>query len=265
VKSFHCPHLGRTVKLGRNRPKTRPKLHLAAYLTGEPLPTPPATVDYASAAHASLSNVYKNDVLGDCVIAALAHLRGVTSAAAGRPVTLFTDDQIVAMYSAIGGYVPGDESTDNGCDEITALDYLVATGYPDGVKLAGAIGVDATNATLVKIAIWLFGGVVYGQELPTAWLPGNPLAWGVAGPPQPQDGHATLGCGYSPAGVDFASWGELGLETWDATAMYAAAANGGELHAALSPDLLDGAAQKAPSGFDWDQLRADLAALGPSQ
>lgn len=54
----------------------------------------------------------------------------------------------------------------------------------------------------------------------------------------------------------------IGGEANEAFAYYHAKENGGELWAPLSPDWINQATQKAPSGFDWTQLQADLQATG---
>ncbi len=258
-------HLG-----GRTRPKHRPRLMLRDYLKdSETLPCGPTQVDYSPPAADALTLIYLNDRLGDCVIAGSAHLRGVTSSNAGAACVTFQDADIVTLYGAIGGYVDGDPSTDNGCDEGTALAYLAATGYPDGVKLAGSAGVDATNQEEVESALWLFENLVFGIELPDEWVASMPSAsgfvWDLAGDPNPENGHCVVGVGYTTQGVIISTWGMLGLITWGAVAKYAAPAAGGELHVALSPDAINRATSKAPTGFDFGTLESDLAlvAAGP--
>src|SRR3954464_3630914 len=96
------PPLGQTMKLGRIAPTVRqPCLRLANYLTRS-LPSPPTTCDYSAAAAKSIQEVYLNDQLGNCVIACMAHVVGVLTGNAGGDPVLFTQDQIVKLYSAIG-------------------------------------------------------------------------------------------------------------------------------------------------------------------
>lgn len=248
------------MKLGRTRPELRAKVTLGHILNGSGvLPTAPDEVDYSSKAMESISRMYGNDRLGDCVIAGLCHVRGVTSGNAGSCVT-FTDDQIEGMYSAIGGYVLGNPSTDNGCNELAALSYLTTQGFPDGVKLAGFASLDATNREQVKSSIWLFENVVFGMELPVSWL--NPdssgFVWGVSGDPVPRNGHCVVGVGHNESGVIVSTWGMLGTVTWDAVAKYASQTGGGELHVALVPDAIARATGRTPAGFDLSALEGDL-------
>lgn len=266
MKTVFAPHLGTHVKFGRKRPVAHcPRLHLKNYLL-KSLPTPPTVVDYSAAAAASLGNVDLNDQLGDCVIAGYCHIRGVTSANSGGPEVLFSSSDIIKMYSAIGGYVPGNPSTDQGCDEQTALNYWTQHGGTDGSKLLGWLALDATNPTEYRTALWLFENLYFGIELPDAWInpmPSGPgFTWGVAGAPDPHNGHCIMGMGYSPSGVKVDTWGMLGTMTDSAIAKYCGPSGGGELYVLVSPDLIAKGQSRAPTGFDWSQLIADFDSLG---
>lgn len=253
-------------KLGRNRPDpAKAKMHLRDYrVVGSPLPVPPAVcAAYVGKAVNALKLVYLNDQLGDCVVAGVAHLVGLFIANSGLPPDLFTDAQIIAMYSAIGGYVPGDPSTDGGCDERTALRYWQQSGAPAGSnKILGWVSIDGSNPTKVKTALWLFENLVFGVELPDAWIDPFPSApgfiWDVAGPANPNNGHCIVGVDYDQRGVQVDSWGMIGTITYEAIAKYATTTGSGELYAVLSPQIIARAASKAPNGYAWDELEADF-------
>lgn len=251
---------GGQVKLGRNRPPHRSKLALSSYLELAKLPTPPPTIDYAAKALEALANIYENDRIGDCVIAGGYHLVGVwTGNATGMPF-LASRAQILADYAAIGGYVDGDEATDNGCNEQDALKYWIETGFADGSKLAGWVGVDATNVGEVMAAAFLFEDLLLGIELPDAWLSDFAMTtWDVAGEPNPENGHCVVVVGYNGEGVQISTWGMVKTITWAALAKYCSASSGGEMYALLDPDEL--AIDRAPNGLDLEQLSADLEAL----
>jgi hypothetical protein len=231
------------------------------------LPTPPASCDWSPKAAKSLLQVYDNDQLGDCVIAGGYHTLGVETgnASAGSPF-IATEKQILSDYSAIGGYVPGDPSTDNGCEIPVALDYWQKTGFADGSKLLGSIGIDATDPNETRLAMWLFENLVFGIALPDEWIdpfPSSPgFVWDVAGDPDPENGHCVVGVGYNADGVTIATWGMLGVMTWAAVAKYAVPANGGELHAALSPDQIAKGIVKAPNGLAWVDIIKNFDAMG---
>ena len=58
------------------------------------------------------------------------------------------------------------------------------------------------------------------------------------------------------------SWGYLGTITWKAIAQFCASAAGGNLFAILTPEIVNQASQKSPSGFDYTALLADLDGFG---
>lgn len=250
-------------KLGRNRPPIKRMMRLHDYRTSTGLPTPPPACSYAPKAATSLSQVYLNDQLGDCVIAGMAHLVGVFSGnATGQPI-IFTNGQIATEYSAIGGYVAGDPSTDNGCDERTAMSYWQQTGFPaGGDKITGWLSIDGTNVARVKSACWLFENLLFGVELPDAWVDPAPEAsgftWDVAGPTVEDNGHFFVGVGYDKRGVLIDTWGMLGTITYQAIAAYATAGGSGELYSVLTPAIVAKATAKAPNGYDWAALQADF-------
>lgn len=264
VKSIVHPTTGQTLFFGRKRPIEPPKLKLKDYLDLSALPGPPATFSYAPAAAAPLAQVYLNDQLGDCVIACMAHMVGVYLGNAGI-TDIFEPSQIVALYSAIGGYVPGDPSTDNGCDELTALHYWRTKGAPKGHnRPLGWVGVDPTNPAEYRAACWLFENLMFGIELPDEWITPFPSApgfvWDAAGSPDPDNGHCFDGVGADPEGIEICTWGMLGTVTDAAISEYASAADGGELYAVINQEMLVNGG-KAPNGLDWQQLKADFAAL----
>ncbi len=274
VKTIHHPASGHPFKLGRKRPVARcPRFALKNYLTRS-MPAPPAACDYTKHAAAALSKMYDNDTLGDCVIAGMAHVVGVLTGNAGSKPFLYSNAQIIGLYSAIGGYVPGDPATDQGCDEQTALNYWENNGAlppkttsPTGAhKIAGWMTVDSTNVEEWQTALWLFENLYFGIELPDAWINPMPSAsgftWDVAGASDPNNGHCVAGVAYTSAGVTIDTWGMTGLMTNAAVAKYPNQASGGELYTVVSMDAIGKANQKAPSGFDWSQLIADFDSMG---
>ena len=265
LKTVYCEALERTVKFGRRAPVSRGFAPLFSRYAAN-LPAPPANANYATVpTMTALRNIYGNDTLGDCVIAGGYHDVGLWT---GNANGLFvaTDAQIIADYSAIGGYVPGNPNTDQGCDEETALNYWVQHGFANGTKLAGWLRVDATNQTQVQQALWLFESVYFGINLPDKWVNPMPSAdgftWDVAGKADPANGHCVVGCAYNATGVLIDTWGLLGTVTWGAVKKYAAAASNGELYLLLSPDSIAKATAKAPNGFDWPTLISDFNAMG---
>jgi hypothetical protein len=253
-------------RMGRRRPVARcPRFSLSNYLM-KSLPAPPASCDYSGKARKALSEMYLNNQLGDCVIAGIGHVVGVLTGGAGKQY-IFNNQQIVQLYSAIGGYVPGHPNTDNGCDEQTALNYWQHHGAPSGThQIAGWISVDGNDPTEYRTALWLFENLYFGLELPEKWVSPMPSApgftWDVAGPPDSNNGHCVVGVGYSSKGVRICTWGMLGTMTDAAVEKYATTEGAGDLYTVVSQDAINKAAEKAPNGFDWSQLIADFDSMG---
>ena len=253
------------MKLGRKRPVARcPRLSLKNYML-RTLPVPPVTIDYSLRPAEFLSQVLGNDRLGDCTAAGAFHVGATMLANAGQPVT-FTEADVIKFYSATTGYVPGDENTDQGGDEQTVLNYWRQTGLlPGQHKISGWIAVNGADAVEVKTAMWLFENLYFGVELPDAWI--NPFpshsgfSWNVVGDADPENGHCFCGVGYDPLGVKIDTWGMFGTITWGAVAKYASTEMSGELYAVLGQDAIAKATAKAPNGFDFSQLLADLDSM----
>jgi hypothetical protein len=267
IRSFLHPRSKTLYRFGRKRPVARcPRLSLKNSLM-KGIPSPPAKCDYSTKASAALSQVYLNNSLGDCVIAGMAHVVGVLTGNAGSKPVIYTNQQIIALYGAIGGYKPGVPSTDQGCDEQTALNFWENDGAPIGSthKIAGWMSIDGTNPEEFRTALWLFENLYFGLELPDTWVNPTPsrsgFVWDTAGQPDPNNGHCVVGVGYNAKGVTIATWGMTGLMTNAAIAKYATMAGGGELYAVISQDGINKAVQKAPTGFDWSQLVADFDSM----
>jgi hypothetical protein len=267
MKTVFAPSLGKNVRLGgRRRPVTfNRRLHFHSVLRTA-LPPPPDSTNYETAAMTALRAMFLNDQLGDCVCAGRAHRIGILTANAGTPF-VYTDDQVLTEYERIGGYKPGDPSTDQGCDMAHAADDGVANGYADSSKDEGWIDVDATNQNQVMQAIYLFEDGDLGIELPDAWLTSMPSAndfvWDVAGDPNPQNGHCIQIVDFDKVkGARISTWGLLGWLTWAALAKYGAKSAFGELIIHINQDQLDKASQKAPNGVAWSDLTAAFDSMG---
>lgn len=246
---------GGLVKLGRIRPKARPQaLRFASFFDPDMMVTPPpAVVDYAAKAMASIAHMYKNDQFGDCVIASVGHVHGVwTGNDTGTPI-IATDAEIVSAYHTICGV------GDNGCNISEVLDYRKATGIKLGGtvhKIDGYVAVDWANKLEVQVALYLFGALTLGINLPSAWA-NNQTTWDVTNT-QIVGGHDVPVVGYSESGATIATWGGTRLITWPAFTSHKWLE---ECYAVLAPDWY-GNDQLAPCGVDVAGLKSALAALG---
>jgi hypothetical protein len=244
------------LRLGKRAARHDPRtLKLASFLT--PLPTPHPRIDWSLGVNDW--GMMKNDALGDCTIATVGHLIQAWTNNNGAELVL-PDSTIVAEYSAVTGYVPGDESTDNGAVELDVLNYWRTKGI-GGHKIAGYVAVDPKNRDHLRLACDLFGGVYLGVGLPVSaqvqevWAvpdtgpvgDGSPGSWG---------GHAIPMVNYGPAGAVVVTWGALKTATWEWLTTYC-----DEAYACLSEDWVEPGKQ-APSGLDLAGLQAALKAIG---
>jgi hypothetical protein len=116
-------------------------------------------------------SMLKNDEIGDCVIAGGMHETMLLNALGGRGSPKFTDANAIADYSAITGYVPGNDDTDNGTDMVDAAHYRQRTGLIDADgkrhKIDGFASLRVGNIEEITLATYLFGAVGLGADLPT--------------------------------------------------------------------------------------------------
>ena len=241
------------VKLGR-RPAVRDRrtLRLGAYLDFNKLAPAPLFCDWLS--KIPQYGMLGNDTAGDCVQAALAHLRMVWTAWTTGEITL-TTQQVLALYGAMTGY----PASDNGTNELSALSYMQKTGWPDGDKIGPYVSIDIANDLEVLYAIWWFGGLLIGINMPNS-AKGQPTLWDVVpgGDGGPWGGHAVLVGSYPDPGIS-----QLGLITWGQRIAMTKAfwkTYTEETYAILSPDWANGT-KVAPSGFAYQDLLSDLAAI----
>jgi len=241
-------------KLGKLPPRHDARtLMLAKYTVA--LPPPPAAVDWSR--KLSALGMMKNDTLGDCTCAAIGHvIQTWTSQTTGEAI--IPDAQIVELYERACGYDPSDPDSDQGGVEIDVLNYWRKSGVdgPNGPHSLDAFAAVARRHHAdVKDAVWLFGGAYIGLALPLSaqsqevW---NVPAGGTSGDGAPGSwgGHAVPAIAYDAGGLTCITWGALKRMTWAFWDAYC-----DEAYACLSKDW---AAARAPSGFDWAALDADL-------
>ena len=184
---------------------------------------------------------------------------------AGRGEALFADGEILAAYSRVGGYVVGDESTDNGCAMADVLADARATGLTDVDgkvhKVAGfaSFGNPADEQLLGQV-LDVFGSVYVGincqASILTEFSAGQPWTWtpGEA----VEGGHAI--ClqrrrGAGPAPLEYVTWGALQAAT---AGFQANAAE--EAWAVVTEDWVR-ANGTSVAGLDLRQMLADMAGV----
>lgn len=222
------------------------QLQLANYKTAA-LPLPPSSKGWGQ--KISSWPMFKNDVLGDCTCAAVGHMEQVwTSRNAGlwNPV----DKDVLDLYWATG-------TQDTGRYINQVLNYWRENGFGSRKsKIDAYVGVNPKVTVDVKQAIWLFGGIYVGVNLPVSAQ--TQKVWSVAtgqnGEPGSWGGHAINITAYTSTYLTCITWGQRQTMTWGFFRKYC-----DEAYAILSPNWFTN--QKAPSGFDYAALQADLALL----
>jgi hypothetical protein len=195
-------------KYGRRSPKRARALQLKDYLTGV-VPAVPAAEDYIAALDGGWQ-MLGNDQAGDCVAVTWANTRRLVSTTLGTAsypdqaqVWSFYETQN-PQFNPDGGDVSGPGSpNDGGMDIQTALEDLVASGGPDGVRALGFAAVNYKDPAEVKAAIAIFGSVWTGinvldinqqefsDDQPWDWSPSSPV----------DGGHSILTAGYGAPGA----------------------------------------------------------------
>lgn len=237
-------------KLGArpSRPDAR-TFKLERYLDMSALPPIPAAFDWGS--KVANFGVHKNDVYGDCVLAAMANQIEADSADTSTEHVV-PDAAVLKAYSDVTGFSPNDPSTDNGTDPLEALKYWRTTGI-DGHLIGAFAAVDPRNITLVKAACYVLGGLQLAMTLPvsaqtqTVWdvVANDRGVWG---------GHQVYVRGVKDNNLLIETWNEA----IEVTPAFLARYCGSDLYAVISNDWLNGQGQ-APDGLNLAQLQADLA------
>ena len=243
------------MKLGRLAAKRSLKTPaLGNYLQISKLPVPPIKNAWEYAVTAPWQ-MMKNDQLGDCTCAAAGHMIMNWSANTSTVVTP-TDDEIIQAYTAVSGYDPSNGNNDNGAVELDVLNYWKSTGIA-GHKILGFATVDVQNIDQVKAAMYLFGGVYTGFNVPQFIMndTGN-HNWTQ----QSQDtdiigGHAVPLFGYGRGGATLVSWGELYTLSWQFWQTYF-----DEAYAIVTSDWIKSTGL-SPVGIDVNGLLTDLQAI----
>jgi hypothetical protein len=245
----------RFMKLGRNiphSPEAKPRLILDNYLMAS---SAPATVDFAS--QVVDWPMYGNDQIGDCTAACAGHQIQAWTRYTGTEVDIPEPD-IIQLYSAVSGYDPATGANDNGAVIQDVLTYWRKSGVPvAGHKILAFA--QLKDLSQVKQALWLFGSVYLGVNVPQSALDqfNNDQPWTVVQNSPIEGGHAIplqyAGDGNLPYQV--VTWGKLqGMDQhwFDAYVE--------EAWIVITDDWLNKNGN-TPEGFNLQQLGADLANL----
>jgi hypothetical protein len=221
--------------------------------------------DWSTLCPTALKDALANDSLGDCTSAGAGHLIDIFTAGGGSPVAI-TAEQAVAFYSLSTGYVPGDESTDRGGDEVTVLTTWRDKGYDGqgGHAIAGFVQVDPNSVSELRAASYHLGGLYFGLELPDTYTnpfpSGDGFTWGT-GTPDDAQGHCVVSVGANADGIRIDSWGLCGTLTYAAIGELCSETNGGMVFAVIDKEWVNAASGKSPAGLAWADVMSDFSLL----
>jgi hypothetical protein len=241
-------------KLGKLAVKTDVRtLSLARYVDPSALPNPPQVLDLAD--RVPEWPMYANDRVGDCTIAAAAHMiEAWTAESRGEPVEV-SERSVLRAFEQVKLVDP--QTGEEGAIELDVLKWWRHHGISRH-RIGAFARVAVHDHDLVRAAAWLFGGVYIGLQLPLSARGRQTWDWSgsLSGDDAPGSwgGHAVDVVRYSPGSVTVVTWGRLQDMTWWFWDRYC-----DEAYAILSRDFLDH--DQAPNGFDLDALRADLALI----
>ena len=157
-----------------------------------------------------------NDQAGNCVEVSAPHQVMQWHALAGTPIPTFTAETSLADYSAVTGYVPDSQGTDNGTDMGAFATYWKSTGIADITgarhKIDLSVNISPGNLAQVALSIFMFGSADIGLQLPSSAMdqfasgqPWVPIAGSVR-----EGGHDVPLIGRNSAGYYIGvTWGRL--------------------------------------------------------
>lgn len=241
------------VKLGKLTPRHDARtLKMTRYAA--PAMVPPKRMDWSLGVNDF--GMMLNDSIGDCAVATPGHMIQAWSCNTGNEIVI-PDEDIVKAYSAISGYVPGDDSTDVGCVMLDVMNHWRRTGI-GGHKIDGYVALTPKNRDHIALSIDLFGGCALGFGLPKTML--SQEVWTLVsdtadGAPGSLGGHAVPALNYGPAGIVVVSWGKLYTVTWSFFDEYC-----DEAYGVLAPQWATLAAY-SPGNVNYAQLQEDLKAI----
>ena len=156
--------------------------------------------------------MYANDSVGDCTIAAVGHVIEYWNVVGktGKPNP--ANSQVLAVYEQLSGYVPGDEATDTGLNELDVLNWWKANGMPSGcdtIKLTDFLATPAHDLTQLKQSIHNLGSAYLGYDMPSNAI--QTTLWDVKPGAEIVGGHAIPAVGYddNKGLIYVVSWGAV--------------------------------------------------------
>jgi hypothetical protein len=235
------------------------------YVDKTKLPAPPAEFGNESLFAPKGWGMLGNDEWGDCVWAGAGHETMLLSKLGGAAAD-FTAQDVLSAYESVTGFRPSagppeHNPTDKGTQPRLAYGYRRATGIVDVTgkthKIGAYLKLERGNLEHVYQAVYLFEVVGIGFKFPEYAMrqfnEGEP--WDVISgeEPDPRDGHY-VPCIGKRENIEVVTWGAVQQMTVPFFEAYC-----DEAWTYISEeDLVNGVAK---TGFDLEQLKADLRAL----
>jgi len=238
------------LRLGKKPPKADKRtLQLEKYI--KKLPAPPPAVDHASRMPANIGWMC-NDELGCCTFSAAGHMVQEWSLYAERGMMTIPDSTIRAAYLAMS-------PQDDGAYMLDVLKLWRNPGIgPDRIE-AFAECSGPERLALAKLTIFYFGAAYMGLALPDKNTYGPWIDPHSSGPANRYNGHAIAAIAYDDAFQIFkvCTWGKIIDMSYSWFLSYC-----DECWAALNDLSCNPDSGTSPEGFDFEQLKEDLAHLG---
>jgi hypothetical protein len=209
----------RLFKLGKAPMKAdRRNFKLAALLKAPP-PAPPE-YDFDLKHPGIPTPMFANDVHGDCVMAARAHLTLRFEDIEQGSVLMITDKAVLAEYFKESG------GADSGLNMLDSLNEWRQKGWrptskKNIYKIHAFAQVTPTNHAEVKAGVFLLVAAYVGLQLPQSAQSqiqtGQPWAVvsGAGSAPNSWGGHCVMIPGYNPTGPVCVTWGRKQQMTWE--------------------------------------------------
>ncbi|HXY43172.1 MAG TPA: hypothetical protein VEH29_03205 [Acidimicrobiales bacterium] len=231
-----------------------------------PLPPPVLPFGYG------LMDTYpmaENDTYGDCTIAGKVHCDEVVATVLQQPYTYPGDAAVLAGYCQLLGCTvqqleSDPQQYDTGLDLATVIQAWSAPGGFLGSQIVGAASIDKSDYELLQQALYSFGFLYVGVQLPTTAQTQFPGLWHNVSTGQPIEGGHCIVLNGAQTTVGLAPTHEgLNLITWGADIECTEAwwGNFGEEAWCVIPAAYEAAKHDALTSIDLTAMKADIAAL----
>jgi hypothetical protein len=216
--------------------------------------------------------IYKNDVLGCCVVAGAQHeTRLWVAEGTGSDTVVFDDAVTVKNYELLGNYNPNNPDSDQGCDMLTAAELRMRDGIQDangkthqlGIALQLDCGPGYLNMEQVWYGLYYFDGMGFGiavtSQMQTDFE--NEIPWDSAdyNPNDIEGGHYVPGMARESINLHGQSVLEADVITWGAKQPVTPSG----LQVMTNTVLVYATKEKLNNGKDleglsWSDMRSDI-------